>query len=1113
MVEAMEEVRRRMVAMTHSLETKIREINLSVARDDGKTPREQALARQLTGLAASWKAFDVAHLTFVMHVNDPAEMDAAGLVHQNKFHDYELATEAAEDLIAKRQQDAEDLIARRQQDAREVAARDGAQAAAAGLVDAAQQKERDFNIAKAQRDDLFRRVTAIVTTARTYLDGNREQECRDSLEGEKRQLERAETLLMDTSAYTQIMVRCKPDDAEATITSESTKRVEATERIQECKDVLAEHLGKLMPVRPAAAPTGTGGVQHFFKKRELPKFEGELRDFPAFRHDWQDSVAGKFDQGEEVRCIKERVPREVEPDVKNLHTMDEIWKVLDNKYGNVMDLSRVLIAGLWNLTLPTSGSEPARFLVLHREWLKVYNDLKQIGQLSALDHDPTLCQVAEKLPSAEAKKNYSRLRISMRAANARERAEPGSEVAKISELKIMSTFMEEEKQLQDQYAQLCPDVKQVTTLNRDKVSRGGGKSTDTCFSCGKAGHISRNCPEEQGGCSSVGRQANANMRIKPKECPACNGQHISGTTPEGDSLWKTRLSACPTFMDQMQPAERASLVEEAKCCALCLDWTGSHQRDNCAETIRSKTTGMTRPFSTCPITTAGTPCGLKHNSLLHGSTIKYCNYLQVNRLTGGSRDTKAPTHKVQKVQTFPECEEGVDQPRDCGACPTYQECSELKLHISQVEETELHLPQEEELHISQDEDKELHISSEEEKELHVSQQEEEELHLIQEETYLETESKQAALHREPEIKELEEKVLTDKAVSLEPQMGHMPPFTTVSLDMMDPVDCKVNKRAHMKVYPMVFACQETGALHTEVAHEGSTAAFLLSYNHFTSSRGYPVKVFTGGGVQFTAAGNEVAFGDAKTWEQVEQECAKQGTAWEFAPARTQFGNGHCETRVQMVKRTLKQTLDSTIISSRPTLSYDELQSVMNQVANIVNDRPLHVEELREGEPIIPVTVNQLLLGQTSTTKVGDMPGVGDFKACSAFANNLLDSWWSKWKQQGFASLLPNPELKHAKRHQNLRIGDVCLLYYDNKVKGTYRLCVVLEVTTSREDIVRTVKVGFRPRRHCGPGPYKSLHLYEMDFAVQRLVLLVPREDAGEVVLARDGETEEEIEGK
>ena len=2042
MVDGMEEVRKRMVATAQALENKVKEINLSVGRDDGKKPREQALQRQLTGLLAAWKAYETIHLTYVMHVEDPEEIEVAGTQHQQHLHDYELAAEAAEDLIAKRQEDAQEV-------ATQAAAQRGADAAAQGVADVARQAEQDYNIAKVSRNDIFRRVVGIVTTARAYLDRNSDQECRDSLEGEMRQLDGAEKLLAETSAHTQIMVRCKPAEAEENLASETTRRVEYLDRIQECRAVLSERLGKVRPARPAAAPT-VGGAQHFFKKRELPKFEGELRDFPAFRHDWQDSVAGKFDQGEEVRCIKERVPKEIEPDVKNLHTMAEIWKVLDDKYGNVMDLSRVLISGLWNLTLPANESEPSRFKILHREWLKVYNDLKQIGQLSALDHDPTLCQVAAKLPSEESKKNYSRMRISMRAANERARAQPGSEVAKISELAIMSAFMEEEKQLQDQYQQLCPQAKQTTP--RDRLpSRGGGKSTDTCFNCGKPGHMSRNCdqPRKQDGRGNGRRTvSHANMRVKPKECPACNGQHTF-VTPEGETLWRTRLSNCPNFMDRMQAAERAALVEKSEACALCLDWTGSHQRDNCKEHIK-KGKG---PFGPCTITTGGVPCGKLHNSLLHGSTIKYCNYMQVNAVKGGRRDTSAPTHKdmeavnsvtallqvqrvkmdcpqgegntffdsgsdvnlvkkafarasgwephkvmlqlqttgkaaefletfaywvrlidrcgdiervlayemdsitaalgsidvsaakklfpqirdiseverpegeidlligiqhaglfprcadqdrdvsgnlrlltsrfgtgkvldgqhdlikgrpmlqsreshalsrseisvvkttvprkvshrVARVFTFAECEEmGVGQPRRCGACATCQKCSEVKQHISRKEEKELQLIQEgmyldtnskqvkfhypfikdpsvlvdnrfraeavarklEKRLISAGEieayDKEMEgyvhrgvfkeLSEEEMKQwagivnyishhgvpkpgattaLRVVSNSsfpnnssgvsyndllpkgpnslvplfealirwrsyeqcvvwditkayntvvtfEEEMHarrlvwrggnssapwktyginrmhfgdrpamcglehakvlvadagkdideeaacmikkgyvddcagggskatvdrLIGNETWedgkpkydgtvqqilglgsfgvkvmvrsgearqeiidllggsvlglpwepeldrirmhlgvnlhprkngvrtgpeltkeklglLETtamtrrlvvsqvygifdplglvspvtvnyklllqrltkagadwdeeldeelaaqsrevlkamveandvmfpratrpegavgrlnlvgywdgakpastatlytryrskqnygdEKKQltdapthlvrllaakarvtpsakktdkltvstprvemrglvllvrlttacmaglselperitlngdsectisavecedgvlqtwfsnrvaeilghmeeweklgvkvdplqhwpgvrniadlatrgkgtiadlmpgsewqcgpweisyprsiwpasrefkrslppgetcaktfsvntlqmAALHRVPAIKELVEEVMSrsnsfdfvkrvlsrwlraksegrdavraplrvkyldlaermmflfasldtakvmkqknnklvglgprlvkgqfvacgrlgkglmkvfgkaglpiilpttrmaellmlrahnhnhkqvtttlwtsrsdawiwqgrslakrvcqdcikcraDKAVLLEQQMGDLPeertdiggkPFTTICLDLLGPMDCKamVNKRAHMKVYPMVFVCQATGALHTEVAHNYSTAAFLLAYDHFTSRRGYPAKVFSDKGSQLTAAGKVVAFGDANTWDQVEEESAKQGTEWEFAPAGAQFRNGLSENRVKMVKKTLKQVLSSTIISGKPTLNYAELQSVLSQAANIVNDRPLFVEELREGEPIIPITVNHLLLGKTSTTRrVGEDPGVGDFKACSAFANNLLDSWWSQWKQQGFTSLLPYPELKHAKRHQNLKVGDVCLLFYDNKVKGTYRLCVVLETTTSKDDIVRTVKVGFRPRRHCGPGPYKGVRLYEMDVAVQRLVLLVPKEDAGEVV--QDSKTEEEVEG-
>ena len=95
----------------------------------------------------------------------------------------------------------------------------------------------------------------------------------------------------------------------------------------------------------------------------------------------------------------------------------------------------------------------------------------------------------------------------------------------------------------------------------------------------------------------------------------------------------------------------------------------------------------------------------------------------------------------------------------------------------------------------------------------------------------------------------------------------------------------------------------------------------------------------------------------------------------------------------------------------------------------------------------------------------------------------------------------------------MQVGDVCLLYYNNKVKGTYRLCGVIDTTPSKDNIVvRTVKVRFRPRRHSDPGLYMDVRLYEMDVAVQCLVLLVTKEDAGEVVQDKGGETEEEIEG-
>ena len=351
-----------------------------------------------------------------------------------------------------------------------------------------------------------------------------------------------------------------------------------------------------------------------------------------------------------------------------------------------------------------------------------------------------------------------------------------------------------------------------------------------------------------------------------------------------------------------------------------------------------------------------------------------------------------------------------------------------------------------------------------------------------------------------------------KALVQEQRMGALPlervaagtlPFTFICLDLLGPqlVKDMVKKRCTMKVYPMVFVCQATGALHIGVMHDYSTNAFLLQWDHYTAIRGVPAKVVSDRGSQLTSAGNTVAWGadgkqdGSKLWAEVESASARRGTEWEFVPAGAQFRNGLAEARVKAVKQTLEHMLMTTLVSGKPTLSYAELLTVLAQVANIVNDRPIWAKVLTEGD-MVPLTVNQLLLGRTSTSPPceGEVMGEeGDFRASSGYVDNLLNTWWSLWKQQGFASLLPYNRLKDERRHKNLREGDVCLLQYENKVKNTYRLCRIKEVKVSEDGLVRTVTVGYRAKRKGKLLPYVSVPLTTMDVAIQRLVLLVPSE--------------------
>ena len=66
--------------------------------------------------------------------------------------------------------------------------------------------------------------------------------------------------------------------------------------------------------------------------------------------------------------------------------------------------------------------------------------------------------------------------------------------------------------------------------------------------------------------------------------------------------------------------ERANIIQQARSCILCLDWSGNHQVG--AYQARSR---HGRAYEPCKQLVNGMPCSKRHNDLLHGTGNKYCN--------------------------------------------------------------------------------------------------------------------------------------------------------------------------------------------------------------------------------------------------------------------------------------------------------------------------------------------------------------------------------------------------------------------------------------------------------------------------------------------------------
>ena len=282
------------------------------------------------------------------------------------------------------------------------------------------------------------------------------------------------------------------------------------------------------------------------------------------------------------------------------------------------------------------------------------------------------------------------------------------------------------------------------------------------------------------------------------------------------------------------------------------------------------------------------------------------------------------------------------------------------------------------------------------------------------------------------------------------------PWTSVALDLLGPVmvSAMCNKRAHLKVWPLMLTCFTMGTVQLLVMHDYSRQTFLLKWEYIVSIRGHPMLVSSDQGSQLTSVDNYIAGVKSENprnweWDKISEAGARYGTVWEFVPAGSKYKNEFAEARVKATDSSLRHMLDNTIITVKPTINYAEL----TRVANMINDRPIGVRSLPE-EAQQPIMPNMLLLGRTGIMAPDVLQEPEAAGPCRACQEELLKVWKNLWFRQVFPSLLPDNSLKEVEQHENLQPGDICLLKYDNKIKETYHLCRVIEVKPGEDCLVK-----------------------------------------------------------
>ena len=225
--------------------------------------------------------------------------------------------------------------------------------------------------------------------------------------------------------------------------------------------------------------------------------------------------------------------------------------------------------------------------------------------------------------------------------------------------------------------------------------------------------------------------------------------------------------------------------------------------------------------------------------------------------------------------------------------------------------------------------------------------------------------------------------------------------------------------------------------------------------------------------------------DDKNWNKVKKWVGQQKIDWDLVPNKGQHMNGLSESLIRWCKKILKPMLNS----QRFTIS--EVQTVLYQVAEIMNSRPLskrpNVDPLDGG----PVTPNHLLFGRaTGESPIGDFDVKLNITKRTQMIEQVVADWWRKWYCQVFPDLVPS--YKWNQRNREVQVGDVVLMFNENEIKGRYKLGRVKEVIPSRTDnIVRRAIVEYK--NITANTNLKKATFKESERPIHNLVVIVPND--------------------
>lgn len=320
-----------------------------------------------------------------------------------------------------------------------------------------------------------------------------------------------------------------------------------------------------------------------------------------------------------------------------------------------------------------------------------------------------------------------------------------------------------------------------------------------------------------------------------------------------------------------------------------------------------------------------------------------------------------------------------------------------------------------------------------------------------------------------------------------------PPFTYCGMDCFGPFLVKQGRKVN-KRYGLLFTCFSSRAIHVEMLDDMTTDAFISGLRCFIAIRGTVRQIKSDQGSNFIGAKNELK----EALKEVNEErlavfLSEKQCDFSMNAPYTSHAGGVWERQI----RTVRSILQATIELSSGRLDDASLRAFLYEAMNIINNRPLTIDNLNDPNSLEPLTPNHLL----TMKSVKALPPPGTFVREDMYARKrwrhvqyLAEQFWSRWRKEYMANIATRQRW-HAPR-RNLHVGDVVMVQDDGLPRNEWRLGRVVDTTTDRDGLVRRVKINLGDRK-LGKKGERLCKPSVLERSVQRLVLLL---EAGEPAL-------------